>query len=136
MSSHLSRSPDATRDPRGYGAATRQCDIWEQDVRVTVTLRTLAYPRGWPDKCEPGEKPREKGIDVALAIDFVAMAVRGEYDVGILMSTDTDLKPALAVADLTGRGRSEAGCGGVERHGYAQPTSVDQVAASLVPLGR
>ncbi|MFZ5851073.1 MAG: NYN domain-containing protein [Actinomycetota bacterium] len=68
-----------------------------------MTLRTLAYPSGWPDRCQPGEKPREKGIDVALAIDFVAMAVRGEYDVGILMSTDTDLKPALeAVADLAG----------------------------------
>jgi hypothetical protein len=31
------------------------------------------------------------------------MAVRGEFDVGILMSTDTDMKPALeAVASLTG----------------------------------
>jgi uncharacterized LabA/DUF88 family protein len=94
--------PDATRDPKGYAACTRQSAIWEQDVRAQVTLRTLAYPRGWPDGCQPGERPREKGIDVALAIDFVAMAVRGEYDVGVLMSTDTDLKPALeAVATLT-----------------------------------
>lgn len=61
----------------------------------------LPTPHGWPDRSQPGEKPREKGIDVALAIDFVTMAVRGEYDVGILFSTDTDLKPALeAVAQL------------------------------------
>ena len=34
-------------------------------------------------------------------MDFHAMAVRGDYDVGILMSTDTDLKPALeAVAQI------------------------------------
>ncbi len=38
------------------------------------------------------------------------MAVRGQYDVGILMSTDTDLKPALeAVAELThARGKPRA----------------------------
>jgi uncharacterized LabA/DUF88 family protein len=32
------------------------------------------------------------------------MAVRGEYDVGILMSTDTDMKPAIqAVLEFGGR---------------------------------
>ena len=30
-----------------------------------------------------------------LALDFAMMAVRGEYDVGVLMSNDTDLRPAL-----------------------------------------
>jgi len=103
--------PDATRDPKGYAACTRQVDIWRQDPRVVCTLRTLQYPRGWPTDHVAGEVPREKGIDVALAIDFVTMAVRGEYDVGILMSTDTDLRPALeAVWDLgtaTGRPRAE-----------------------------
>lgn len=37
----------------------------------------------------------EKGIDVSLALDYALMAYRLECDVGILMSTDTDLKPAL-----------------------------------------
>jgi uncharacterized LabA/DUF88 family protein len=96
--------PDATRDPKGYGACTRQVDIWRQDPRVVCTLRTLQYPRGWPATHAAGEAPREKGIDVALAIDFVAMAVRREYDVGILMSTDTDLKPALEVVWALGSG--------------------------------
>ena len=45
---------------------------------------------GWPN-----EPPEEKGIDVILALDFVTMAARGEYEVGILMSTDTGMKPAL-----------------------------------------
>lgn len=65
-------------------------------------MRTLRYPRGWPASHRPGERPQEKGIDVALALDFVVMAVRKDFDVGILMSTDTDMKPALeAVAELT-----------------------------------
>lgn len=92
--------PDADRDPKGYGACTRQTDIWQQDSRVRCFLRTLRYPSDWP-----ASKPEEKGIDVALAIDFVALAVQGEYDVGILMSTDTDLKPALEFVPRFARGR-------------------------------
>lgn len=94
--------PDASRDPRGYAACSRQAASWQQSRLIDLTLRTLRYPRGWPSSHRPGERPQEKGIDVALALDFVVMAVRRDFDVGILMSTDTDLKPALeAVAELT-----------------------------------
>lgn len=94
--------PDATRDPKGYAANARQIAAWRRSPMVDVTVRTLRYPRGWPSSHRAGEKPQEKGIDVALAIDFVTLAVAGEYEVGVLMSTDTDLKPALeAVAQLT-----------------------------------
>jgi hypothetical protein len=94
--------PDATRDPKGYAANARQLAAWRKSSLVNVTVRTLRYPRGWPSTHRADEKPQEKGIDVALAIDFVTMAVAGQYEVGVLMSTDTDLKPALeAVARLT-----------------------------------
>jgi hypothetical protein len=91
--------PDSSKDPIGYGANLRQCTYWESSSpAVKVIWRTLRYPRNWPQ-----EKEEEKGIDVALAVDLVAMAVRGEYDIGVVMSTDTDLKPALeAVAALDG----------------------------------
>jgi uncharacterized LabA/DUF88 family protein len=89
--------PDASRDPKGYGANRRQCAAWEQ-AGVKVVLRPLRYPVGYPT-----EKAEEKGIDVILAVDFVTMAAQGDYEVGILMSTDTDLKPALEeVAALAG----------------------------------
>jgi NYN domain len=95
--------PDGSLDPKGHSAASRQIDIWRQHPQVQVFPRPLSYPQGWPDRSLPGEKPREKGIDVSLAIDFVVGAVTNEYDVGILMSTDTDLKPALeAVTALAG----------------------------------
>src|SRR6266516_16387 len=95
---HIYRGqPDSSKDPKGYGANLRQCATWER-AGANVITRTLRYPAGWP-----AEKAEEKGIDVALAMDFHAMAVGGEYDVGILMSTDTDLKPALeAVIALGG----------------------------------
>ncbi|GII82670.1 hypothetical protein Ssi03_06600 [Sphaerisporangium siamense] len=91
--------PAANRDPKGYGACMRQLRSWATDSRVEPITRSLRYPRGWPDRCQPGDKPQEKGIDVALAIDFVRLAMEGRYDVGILMSTDTDLKPALEIVD-------------------------------------
>lgn len=50
----------------------------------------LRYPRNWP-----AARAQQKGVDVALAIDFAAMAVDGAYDVGVIASTDTDLRPAL-----------------------------------------
>ncbi len=86
--------PDSTRQPVAYGANERQAAAWTA-AGVDVVRRPLQYPRGWPDASLPGEKPREKGIDVALAIDYVRLALDGAYDVGIMVSSDTDLKPAL-----------------------------------------
>jgi len=84
---------DARRDFHTNMAARRQQVSWTRDPRVVVITRPLRYPAGG--------RPQEKGIDVRLAVDFVAMALRDEYDVGVLMSHDTDLVPALeAVVDL------------------------------------
>ena len=82
--------PSGAKDPKGYGAARSQVATWERDGLVTVITRPLRYPDDWPDT-----KAEEKGIDVALAVDFVMGAVKGWFDVGIMMSLDTDLKPAL-----------------------------------------
>ena len=82
--------PDSTKDPKGYGAASRQIAAWRKLPLVEVTTRPFRYP---PDY--PASKAQEKGIDVQIALDFAMMAVRGEYDVGVLMSNDTDLRPAL-----------------------------------------
>jgi len=83
--------PDASRDPIGYAANVKQCAAWERSSpKVVVTTRTLRYPRNWPT-----EPAQEKGIDIALALDVVTMAINDDYEVAIVMSTDTDVKPAL-----------------------------------------
>jgi hypothetical protein len=90
--------PDAHRDPKGHGACQRQLDSWAKLPSVTPLPRPLRYPMHWPD-----EKAREKGIDVQLAVDFLMMAVSNKFDVGIIFSQDTDLRPALeAVEKLRG----------------------------------
>ena len=88
--------PDPRKDPRGNRAANRQVAAWRRDPLVTANTRTFRYPQNYP-----ASPPQEKGIDVQLALDFAMMVVRGEYDVGVLMSNDTDLCPALeAVINL------------------------------------
>ena len=81
--------PDPVREPRSYAAHMKQCARWESDG-VSLIWRPLRYP---PRRT--GLPAQEKGIDVALCIDFVAMAIDGNFDVGVIMSTDTDLLPAL-----------------------------------------
>lgn len=50
----------------------------------------LRYPHDWPQS-----PPLEKGVDVALATDLVSLALRGECDVAVIASADSDLLPAI-----------------------------------------
>ena len=81
--------PEETKQPEAYAANRRQAAAWER-AGCDVFLRTLRYPEPWPE-----QRAEEKGVDVQLAIDFVTMAHTRAYDVGVLVSVDTDLKPAL-----------------------------------------
>ncbi len=81
--------PDSTKQPKGYGASRKQYQFWRRRG-VEVVSRPLRYPRDFP-----AERPHEKGVDVALAIDFIRLAIEGAYDVGFIASTDTDLIPAI-----------------------------------------
>ncbi|WP_322748835.1 MULTISPECIES: NYN domain-containing protein [unclassified Frankia] len=88
--------PGPDRQPEAARANDRQASAWARHPLVSVIRRQLRYPRDWPVGAA-----QEKGIDVALAVDFVRLACEGAYDVGILFSRDTDLVPALeAVRDL------------------------------------
>ena len=84
--------PNPEYQPKPTAANDAQTAVWERDPRVQVTRRDLNY-RGWPD-----QKPREKGVDVALAICLVHTALRHEYDVAVVFSNDTDLIPAVELA--------------------------------------
>ena len=81
--------PDSTKDARTHAAHMRQCARW-RSTGIKIITRQLRYPKEWPNL-----KAQEKGIDVALAIDFVSFAVDCLHDVGILVSFDTDLIPAM-----------------------------------------
>jgi len=86
--------PDQHFDPKAYAAYRRQVAKWSLNNRVKVFGRTLRYPEGWMPGWG-GEAPREKGVDVALAVDVVTCGLDHHYDTGIVMSSDQDLTPAL-----------------------------------------
>lgn len=81
--------PDATKQPKAYAAHMKQCGAWKRGG-AEIFARSLLYSKDWPR-----QKPFEKGIDVQLAIDFISLALDGDYDVGVITSTDSDLRPAL-----------------------------------------
>ena len=81
--------PDPNRNKRTHAAHMRQSNRWTADGAIVIT-RGLRYPPAWTR-----QPPQEKGNVDALAIDFVRLAIAGAYNVGVMMSTDTDLLPAL-----------------------------------------
>jgi uncharacterized LabA/DUF88 family protein len=81
------------RKPKLHGMMQRRISAWiaSNPDKIEVFPRPVRYG---------GAGPREKGVDVEIAIDFVRLALDDAYDVGILLSADTDLVPALQfVAD-------------------------------------
>ena len=111
--------PSLEKDPKGNAAAERQIEAHnhvdsasEEAIRgrlrathpyedyplVHHVLRTLHYPANWP---HTRENPREKGVDVQLAVDFVTGALARRFDVGIIMSADTDFEPVLETVLMT-----------------------------------
>ncbi len=94
-------------DETSYKAFWAQHDAWKArgGDRLEVISRDLRYPL--PAERFPGQEryrrerdgpPQEKGVDVALAIDLVALAIRKGADRAVVMSTDTDLLPAIELA--------------------------------------
>jgi uncharacterized LabA/DUF88 family protein len=100
--------PSNRHQPKGYSAVRRQTASWRKSGNTEVLLRPLHYPANWPDSRREDGEPREKGVDVELAVDFVSMAVSGKFDYGIIFSMDNDLKPPL---EFIGNSYPEIGIG-------------------------
>lgn len=90
--------PDAAREPVSAAATARQVAAWEAATRVVVSQRPLRYPPDWPTT-----KAQQKGVDVQLATDLVQLYLRGFYQVGVVASTDTDMRPGVeSVLEIAG----------------------------------
>ena len=106
--------PDRRRDARAHDAFLRQRAAWEH-MGVQVRTATLQHGSGGP---------REKEIDVMLALDFVVGAIDRSYDVGVLFSFDRDFVPALNLVRerMAGLCRADvAGWGGIRSGRYLVP---------------
>ncbi|MGH3114623.1 MAG: NYN domain-containing protein [Gaiellaceae bacterium] len=81
--------PSQRYDQHGYAANRRQAAAWikENPEIVIPRLRPLRYDR-------EGE-PREKGVDVELALGAVEWTLTKQCEVVIIFSHDTDLVPLV-----------------------------------------
>lgn len=95
--------PDPRKQATLASANDKQARQWEADGPdlIRVVRRPLWYPHDWG---QPGcyDRPREKGIDVQLAVEMVSHALDGLYDVGILVSRDSDLLPPVELIKKLG----------------------------------
>ena len=97
--------PSPEHDADAYARNLAQKSHWEQDPRVSVTLRPLKYEyqrdaTGRHATDINGRRllsgaPREKGVDVMCALAAVRAARDAATDLVILASSDSDLAPAL-----------------------------------------
>lgn len=85
--------PSQRYDRAGYAANRRQCAAWiKENPRVVMPqLRPLRYSH------IANEPPREKGVDVELAIAALEWTLTGQCHVAIIFSHDTDLVPAVEI---------------------------------------
>src|SRR3989344_3727756 len=71
-------------------------------------------------------KIREKGVDVQIAIDLVIGAAENKYDTAIIVSSDTDLIPAIKYVRSKGKR--------VEYVGFSHAPSLGMVKESDTPI--
>jgi uncharacterized LabA/DUF88 family protein len=88
------------------GSVTQEmgAKLYADQQRFLNHLKQQAGLTLWTRRMEwSGGRWYEKGVDVKIATDMVAMACGGEYDTAILVSADGDLAPAVVEVRKTGR---------------------------------
>lgn len=93
---YYNASLDQTKEANAYGGQQKFFQALRSIDHFEVILGRLIYRQGWPDV-----PPYEKGVDVKIATDMLVHGHRGNYNVAILVSADTDFADAIqAVKDL------------------------------------
>jgi hypothetical protein len=95
--------PSPRHSPKGQAACQRQVHRWSHQSGVRAVTRPLKYYARDLGDGRTIFQAREKGIDVLIALAMVTGALKGEYDIGILCSVDSDLGPAVEQVRDAGR---------------------------------
>jgi len=110
---YIGTVPEREGDLRSKAAVSRQTSLftrfrgggWELKTSIhkkkIETILVDDRVKDWENLLQKGvnsftfEKYREKGIDVKLATDLIVGAVDNQYDTALIVSSDTDLIPAI-----------------------------------------
>jgi len=88
---------------RAKGGSTKAAELrkHQQQLFDQLRLQKLTVVTGF--LMQHDGKYFEKGVDVRIAVDIVSGAYEKQYDEAILISSDTDLLPAVTKAQSRGR---------------------------------
>ena len=106
---------------RNYDKTAKSQKMVESQQKLLSGLENNGYQikRG---KIVYDNKIREKGVDVQIAIDLVIGAVENTYDTAIIVSSDTDLIPAIKYIRSKGKA--------VEYVGFSHAPSLGMIKES------
>ena len=110
---YIGTVPEKEGDLKSKKAVSRQTSLFTRfrdgkwEIRTSIhkkKIETISVDDrvfDWKNLLQKGvnsftfEKYREKGIDVKLATDLIVGAVDNQYDTALVVSSDTDLIPAI-----------------------------------------
>ncbi|MCG2622572.1 NYN domain-containing protein [Arthrobacter sp. I2-34] len=107
--------PNRFRDPVAASRFERDAAAWSQDPRVKGDYLPLHYG---PQRT----RPKESGVDLRLGLNFVEAAKAHRYEAIVLLTGDTDLKPAIDDAAAAGT-RVEVAFWSSRSHGFDSPVA-------------
>lgn len=79
--------PSRFRDPHAASRFRRDAVRWSSDSRIRTRFLPLHYG--------PHSSPKESGVDLRLGLDFVAAARSKRYEAVVVLTGDSDFRPAL-----------------------------------------
>jgi len=82
---------------RSYGWEIKTSKLRSRMEKIIIDERVVDYKKLLEKDIHEihFKRTREKGIDVKIATDLIAGAIDNKYDTAIIVSSDTDLIPAL-----------------------------------------
>ena len=86
---------------KGKSAKAQDLRAHQQQLFDQLRVQGLSVVTGF--LMEHDGKYYEKGVDVRIAVDIVSGAFEKQYDEAVLISSDTDLLPAVIKAQASGR---------------------------------
>ena len=89
---------------RNHDGSEKSETLVRKQQQFLETLRLAGFEIKSGKIMYDGGRIREKGVDVKLSVDLVIGAVDDLYDTAIVISSDTDLIPAIRFA-LNGKGK-------------------------------
>ena len=111
-------SPDTLTDIRYYIGKVRRIRgddkselLYANQQRLIAFLQQQQIQLGFGNLISyPDGSYHEKGVDILLAVEMIRLGLEKKYDVAYLLSSDTDLVPAVEECRRLGREVVYVGC--------------------------